>query len=677
MRITTRLIVSFVAMTILPLILLGLVIGFWTIAEGLKPALKTNQDLLRQMGEETIYDKALSAAAEVALYLEAHPELLTAPDAVLNADPRLAAIAVQPVGKTGYTAMHDNSAISHFHKNPAIVGSNLLDLRSKLPEFVKILEAGLGGQEASGYYDWIEPDGKTIRRKYMASVPVVNTRFRIAATTYIDEFEQPVRTTEAAIKNIQRTAQTRLIIIVVIVSALSVVIALILAQSINRPLSRLTQAAQEISAGRLDQPIELRSRNEFGTLAKAFNTMTTQLRLTLEGLEQRVSERTAELAKTTKNMQYRAEQLQTVADVAHVIASIQDPERLLPDITQTISERFGFYHVGIFLTDRANEHAVLRAASSEGGQRMLARGHRLRIGLEGIVGYVTSHAEPRIALDVGSDAVFFNNPDLPQTRSEMALPLITAGKVIGALDVQSTKSAAFTEEDIKLLLTLADQVAIAIQNAALYGETRQALIEAQTAQRQYLQQAWEQLVSERGQSGYQFSFGQMSPIPASSHTDIWDQIDQHPDAPIVHPSGPTAIPGSQSITVPISLRGQTIGLINIDDNNRDSSWSQEEIDLAKTIADQIALAIENARLLENTQRRAEREHQVAEITTKLRASNDPQTILQTAVEELRRALHVQDARILISSAQGSGPTPSENPPASTSEPNDSPTPSSN
>ena len=122
-----------------------------------------------------------------------------------------------------------------------------------------------------------------------------------------------------------------------------------------------------------------------------------------------------------------------------------------------MSERFGYYHTGIFLNNETGQYAILQATNSAGGKKMLDREHRLEIGENSIVGYVAQNSRPRIALDVGLDAVYFNNPDLPGTRSEMALPLVVGGQILGALDVQSTESQAFSEEDSSTLQILAEQ----------------------------------------------------------------------------------------------------------------------------------------------------------------------------------------------------------------------------
>jgi putative methionine-R-sulfoxide reductase with GAF domain len=183
-------------------------------------------------------------------------------------------------------------------------------------------------------------------------------------------------------------------------------------------------------------------------------------------LEQRIEDRTAELQAATRQAQARFGRLQSITDISKEIASGagRNSANFLTQISQSISEKLGYYHVGIFLLDEKREYAVLQAANSEGGQQMLARNHQLKVGGTGIVGYVSQSGRARIALDTGADAIFFNNPDLPNTRSEISLPLKFDHLVIGVLDVQSTEPSAFAEEDTNVLGALADLLAVVIQN---------------------------------------------------------------------------------------------------------------------------------------------------------------------------------------------------------------------
>jgi len=342
-----------------------------------------------------------------------------------------------------------------------------------------------------------------------------------------------------------------------------------------------------------------------------------------KALEQRVSERTAELEK-------RASQLQIVSNMARTIASMQDLDTLLTSITQLVSRQFGVYHTGIFLLDDASKYAVLKAANSDGGKRMLNREHHLPLDSRSIVGYVTSRGEPRIALDVGVDSVYFNNPDLPETSSEMALPLRVSGRVIGALDVQSTETNAFSHEDISVLSTLADQIAIAIENARLYGEAQRALTESRTTFEKYVRHEWSGFVQQARHNGFVFDGKQVMPLD--------NQTRREHVKPVIQTGRLTLERASSTIAVPIKLRGQTIGILDVRSKKGSREWTRDEITLLEAAAERAALALENARLVESAQRRASRERSIGEISAKIGSVSDIDSIMQAAVEELGRKL---------------------------------------
>ena len=348
------------------------------------------------------------------------------------------------------------------------------------------------------------------------------------------------------------------------------------------------------------------------------NQQLTELR---DLLELRVQERTAALEK-------RAAQLQTVASVARTIVALKDLDSLLPEITKLVSEQFGFYHTGIFLVDESNEYAVLQAANSEGGRRMLDRHHQLRLDSNSIVGYATSRGEPRIALDVGADAVYFNNPDLPDTRSEMALPLRAGRQTIGALDVQSTDTNAFSQEDISVLATLADQVAIAIENARLFGESRSALSESQNTIEKYVKQAWGSFSQQMKHTGFVFDGKQVVPLEMGARR---EQIKAAME------TGRLSLERAAStIAIPIRLRGQMIGVLDVRSKSGQREWTRDEISMLEAAAERAALALENARLVDSAQRRAARERAIGEISARIGTASNVDAILQTAVEELGR-----------------------------------------
>lgn len=364
----------------------------------------------------------------------------------------------------------------------------------------------------------------------------------------------------------------------------------------------------------------IQEAEDFG---QAQETANVELKKLQGELEQRVVQRTAELER-------RAGQLQAISNVAHSIASVQNMDELLPAITQLVSEKFGYYHAGIFLLDENQQYAHLRASNSEGGKRMLERQHKLKLDTNSIVGYTALRGESRIALDVGADAVFFNNPDLPDTRSEMALPLRIGGNVMGALDVQSTESNAFTQEDINVASILADQIAIAIENARLFSEARAALSKSEETFSKYIKQEWSGFARQSKNTGYVFD---------GARTVALEKKDKKEKVKSLAQTGRLSLEKESSeLTIPIKFRGQTVGILDVKSKKGNRQWTQDEITLLEAAAERAAFALENARLVESAQRRAMRERAIGEISTKIGAVSDLEAIMQTAVEELGRKI---------------------------------------
>jgi GAF domain-containing protein/HAMP domain-containing protein len=425
-----------------------------------------------------------------------------------------------------------------------------------------------------------------------------------------------------------------------------------------QPINSLTQTVKEVASGDLNRVAPIESDDEFGTLAKAFNSMTLQVRNLVDDLERRVAERTLDL-------EHRSAQLQAAAEVGRATANIRNLGELLPLVTRLVSERFGFYHVGIFLLDENLEYAVLRAANSEGGKRMLERGHKLRVGQQGIVGFVSQHREPRIALNVGEDAVFFSNPDLPQTQSEMALPLVVGSELLGVLDVQSTEQSAFTDQDVRTLQVLADQVAIAIHSARLVQQLEQVLEEERQAYGEISQQAWREQI--RGQEYKGFSRTQGGVIPIREIKDVAVRnIIERGDAAIDRDNAAV-------LYMPVKVRGVVIGILKLTRLEQGGSWSSDDLELTEKLAEQLGVALESARAYQTTQISAQRDKVLAEISTRVRETLDIEAILRATSQEVRRALGVPKViiqlgvpeRINPSLQNGSTPNGQEggNPPA--------------
>jgi GAF domain-containing protein len=254
----------------------------------------------------------------------------------------------------------------------------------------------------------------------------------------------------------------------------------------------------------------------------------------------------------------------------------------------------------------------------------------LRVGQEGMVGYVTYYGKPRIALDVGAEATFFNNPDLPETRSEITLPLRVRNEVIGALDVQSTAPEAFKEDDIAILQASADQVATVISNVRLFQAVQESLEAERRAYSDLSQKAWSELLRERQAIGFRCDENGIARLKGSQ---LGAKLEM-------------AKTQTLPLVIPIQVRGQVLGTVEASKSNG-AEWTREDLDTAYALVGQLSTALDSARLYQETRRRAERERMAGEITAKLRASNDPQVILQTAVQELRQALGATHTQALL------------------------------
>ncbi len=384
------------------------------------------------------------------------------------------------------------------------------------------------------------------------------------------------------------------------------------------PIILLTQAALRAAGGDLEQHIDIANRNEITLLAHAFNTMTTQLRETLAGLEHRVAERTQGLL--------------TAAEVSSATTAVLDMDALLPQVVELVRERFNLYYVGVFLTDEAGEYAILRAGSGQAGRAMLARNHRLAIGGDSMIGRCVLRGQADIQLDVGTAAVRFDNPDLPDTRSELALPLRAGSQVIGALTVQSEQEAFFSQEDISVMQTVADQVANAVRNARLFQQVQDSLESERRAYSELTQDAWRNLLQARPDLGF------MSNRQTTLQTaDVW-----RPEMKEALRTG-QLVPGqdaTSTLAIPIKVRNQVVGVI--DGRKPDGTeWTPEEITLLAAMTDQLNVALESAQLYQDSQRRAAREQLVGEVTARMRETLDIERILHTAAGELRSRLGLE------------------------------------
>ncbi len=367
---------------------------------------------------------------------------------------------------------------------------------------------------------------------------------------------------------------------------------------------------------------------QLGTILEQSRKLTVELREYQLTLEEQVAERTERLTR-------RNAQLEATATIGREIVSIQDPETLLSQAVKIISDQLDYYHVAIYLTDKLSNDVVLKAASSEGGQLLIYKGHRLEAQETSIVGYVMSRGQARIALDVGQDSMFFGVPELPETRSEMALPLTARGQLIGVLDVQSSEPNAFDDQDIAVLQIMADQLAIAIFNAQLFQESEANLRIVQRAFTESSRKAWQELISRnRLRKRY-------DPAGILGEGENWDDLMKS-----AFLLGRSSADGNR-LAIPIKERGEVIGVIRAYKPLAQDVWKKDELDLMDTLTGQLEVALESARLYEDTQRRARYEQTVGEISTRIRQTLDIESVIKTAVEEIGEKFALSRAEIRL------------------------------
>ncbi len=500
---------------------------------------------------------------------------------------------------------------------------------------------------------------------------------------YVDEMEygwgvvvqQPNDDFLSGLRGLQRIALAFIaagVVLLVGLTALTV-------RQVLTPVGRLTETATAIAGGDLERTAPVESEDEFGMLGRTFNRMTGRLRDLIGGLEQRVADRTADLER-------RSAYLQASAEVGRAVGSILDVDALTTQVVELIRERFGLYYVGLFLTDPAGEWAVLRAGTGEAGRAMLARGHRVQVG-QGMVGWSITHAQARVALQAEADAVRVVTPELPETRSEAALPLRSRGQVLGALTVQSAETEAFDSDAVAVLQTMADQVAVALDNARLFAESQEALESARRAYGEVSRQAWAELLRGRREWGYRYA--QRVTVPTAvawnrgrrrcfrrwRRGKVWKvMLGRRPmhaargvrgtgatgdgDMPCPNRTGAGEAQGSV-LAIPLKVRDEVVGALSFrkDPNDPLQGWTTEEKALLETLIDQVGTALDSARLYQATQQRAAQERLTGEVTARIRETLDMETVLRTAVQEVRQALGLPEVVVRLREPKGSRLTP--------------------
>lgn len=411
-----------------------------------------------------------------------------------------------------------------------------------------------------------------------------------------------------------------------------IIVALLTNWGITPALLDLQSDMQAVMVGDYERPIGHTDRSdEIGLTAQTYLAMRERMLATYTDLRTSVDARVRDL--------------QATQEVSRFAASQRDVQRLMNQVVLLIVDLFpNIYHAQIFLIDDSATYALLRASTGKAGQALLARGHRLAVGSNSVIGTVTEEGRVVVARDIGSSTVHRANEFLPETRAELAIPLRLGTQIIGALDVQSTESDSFTEEQISLLQTMADQIAIAIENARLYQESLRQLMMLNASNQDQTRDAWRDYV-----------FAQRSPSLVS-HAGLrvgGEDIEAEAARETAMREG-EAIVGTLTerstypVAVPIRLRGQVLGVIEWE--MPADTLTADTVALAEELATRLAVSLDNARLFQESRIATNRERLVNEITTRLTAQTDVNEILQTAVREIGQALRVPDARVHLHTA---------------------------
>jgi GAF domain-containing protein/HAMP domain-containing protein len=397
-------------------------------------------------------------------------------------------------------------------------------------------------------------------------------------------------------------------------------------QSITRPLTTLRQAVQGAARGDYGQPVPPAQRaDEIGELSAAFVDLRAQMQTLIADLEARIAARARDISATQ--------------DVSRVTATQRNLQNLLDQVVELIVEKFpSIYHAQIFLVDADGRRAVLRASTGQAGQLLLLRGHALTVGSVSVIGQATGQGERILVRNTAASPIHSPNEFLPETRAEMAIPLRIGSRVIGALDVQSKQVNPFDEDEISILQTLADQVAVGIENARLYQESMQRVEEIDRANRQATIRAWQEFIY--GQRRQELS-SQSGRVTGEDLSELRRRAVEESRIVIGEPTGH----GTTPVAVPIQLRGQILGAVEWEIPS--AELNENKLQLAQELAGRLAISLDNARLIQESRRNAERERVVNAISARLTPQTEISEILQTAAREVGQALRAPQVSIRL------------------------------
>ncbi len=421
-----------------------------------------------------------------------------------------------------------------------------------------------------------------------------------------------------ALRELQQTLRFMSVLVAGLVVAAGA-LGVLLATRFSGPITVLAAAAARIAGGDLSQRVMLRARNELGILARAFNDMAAQLQDLVQSLEERVAARTRDLFLTLQ-----VGQLST-----HLVQS----EELLPSVVDYIREQFDLYYVQVYLLDEAQRYAVLAAGTGEVGRALLERGHRLELGATAIVTRAARTRRPVLVSDTTTSDIHLPNPLLPNTRSEVAIPLVVGDEVLGVLDMQAVQPNTFREDNLPVFEAMASQLASALSAARAYEETRQAMARADAINRRLISRTWQ---------------GYLGRLSSQKHTGV------HYDLQRVRPLQGSALPaspdngrdGEHALVQPVKLGEQVIGTIVVGED-QPRTWTPEEIRLVEEVASRLAAALEQYRAFDESERRAAELETVATVSTAASTTLDPDALLRSVANLTKEQFGLYHAHIYL------------------------------
>ncbi|MCB0190324.1 MAG: GAF domain-containing protein [Anaerolineae bacterium] len=415
-------------------------------------------------------------------------------------------------------------------------------------------------------------------------------------------------------------------------------------RSIVHRLTALEAVTQRISAGELNISANVDSRDEIGKLAYAFNIMTDRLRGLVGNLEEKVAERTY--------------QLETVVEVSQKLSSILDLSDLMHEVVYLTKETFNYYHVHIYLLDELGESLVMVEGYGEAGAEMKKRGHSILLAAPRSLVARAAREGNIISIDnVRKNPHWLPNPLLPETRSEAAVPIYLGSEIVGVLDVQSDHIAGITPASQRILRALASQIATAVGNSRLFSRTQAALVKTERLQSLYTGDAWQRLTKSINSNFEINRSGSLPPLSEKFTPEAEAALQQRQTINLKlnnldeqkneQDVGEAFNEKAHSIATPLMLRNQIIGVLGLQDNNPNRRWTSEEIALIEAVSEQMSLALENARLFEETSRRASRERLVADVTQQVWSADEIEAVMRAAVTELGEKLQASEVIIRL------------------------------